>query len=172
MSKEIKNREWREAATGGLILGLAFAAINFLGYYITGEDSALRMLTGLLPFLLIGVLSFSYARKISYLYADQGFTIGQSMGFILKMMLFAGVIAGFGNFLTIMTVDTGQYAEAMKQGLAYMEMAPGEAEKAAQMFSVMIRNPIVMVFSGIISMALYGGLIGLVVSAFVKRAPK
>lgn len=34
-----------------------------------------------------------------------------------------------------------------------------------------MRNPIVMALSGAISMLLYGGMIGLVVSAFVKRPP-
>lgn len=85
------------------------------------------------------------------------------------MMLFAGVLAGVGQFILQNYVDPGYYTSVIETTLK--ESGFKEEDISLTMETGVMRNPIVMALSGAISMLLYGGMIGLVVSAFVKRPP-
>ena len=146
-----KKLVWKEAATGGLYLGLALVAVMVISY-LGRMDATLSWVPGLLNFAALVLFILFYARKVSHYYASTGFYYPQSLAFILKMMLFAGVLAG--------VIETTLKESGFKEEDISLTMETG-----------VMRNPIVMALSGAISMLLYGGMIGLVVSAFVKRPP-
>ena len=146
-----KKLVWKEAATGGLYLGLALVAVMVISY-LGRMDATLSWVPGLLNFAALVLFILFYARKVSHYYASTGFYYPQSLAFILKMMLFAGVLAGVGQFILQNYVDPGYYTSVIETTLK----ESGFKEEA---------------LSGAISMLLYGGMIGLVVSAFVKRPP-
>ena len=92
---------------------------------------------------------FFYARKVSHYYASTGFYYPQSLAFILKMMLFAGVLAGVGQFILQNYVDPDYYTSVIETTLK-------ESGFKEEDISLTMET---------------GVMIGLVVSAFVKRPP-
>lgn len=163
----LKKAAWREAATGGLILGAIFIVIIVAEYFIRLEPSY-AWVTGALNFFSIIAVSYIYARKVSNMYGAAGFTYPQSIGFILKMMLFAGVLAGIGQFVMQTYVDPEYYRELIERTLTSQGFSDELVNEAVEAMWT-LKNPLMMVFSGMLSMVVYGGLIGLFVSAFVKR---
>ncbi len=169
MEPTLKRITWKEAATGGLFLGLAFIVIMIIGY-IGKLDNNQPWITGALNFAALIIFIFIYAKKISYIHGDNGFSYAQSMGFILRMMLCAGIIAGVGQFILQNYVDPEYYRDIFETALLQQDLPENLIEEMKNSMWV-LKNPILMIFSGIINMIIYGGLIGVVISAFVKRYP-
>lgn len=169
METELKKTIWKEAATGGLYLGLVLVASTVAKYLF--QDINISTLTGLVEFMAVIGFTYAFARKISELYRPDGFTIMQSMGFIVKMMLFAGVITGLGLSIMNNVVDPQYYYDIMEEAMLNSGLTDAQIELMSERMA-MVRNPLVMIFSGVMYMLLYGGLIGLVVSVFVKRPPE
>ncbi len=167
--KNRKKLAWREAATGGLNLGLTLIAIMVISYYLGHKNASLSWVSGLLNFVALVFFSFYYARRVSCYYLATGFSYPQSLAFILKMMLFTGVLAGIGQFVLLNYLDPDYYTQMIETMLR--ESKVKEEDISLAMEAGAMRNPIVMVLSGVIGMMLYGGMIGLVVSVFVKRPP-
>lgn len=170
MEPVLKKITWKEAATGGLILGLAFIVVMIIGYI--GElDLTQAWITGALNFAALIAVIFIYAKKMSYIHGDNGFSYAQSMGFILRMMLFAGIIAGVGQFIIQNYVDPEYYRDIFEAALLNQGLPENLTEEVRNSMWV-LKNPILMIFSGMINMIIYGGLVGVVISAFVKKLPK
>lgn len=167
MEPNLTKISWREAATGGLWLGLALCGVTVVGY-LTRMSASLSWATGLLNFLLLAGFILTYGRRMGAHYAAQGFTFIQSIGFTLKMMMFAGIIAGLGQFIMQTYVDPQYYRDIMETTL----QGSGFSQEQIDMTLAVAfdqRSPVLMIFSGAMSMLIYGGLIGLVISAFIKR---
>lgn len=107
-----KKLVWKEAATGGLYLGLALVAVMVISY-LGRMDATLSWVPGLLNFAALVLFILFYARKVSHYYASTGFYYPQSLAFILKMMLFAGVLAGVGQFILQNYVDPSYYTSVI-----------------------------------------------------------
>lgn len=163
----LKKAVWREAATGGLYLGLVLILIMVIGY-LGRTNHSLDFVPALLNFAALILFIYFYARKVSRLYTT-GFYYPQSLAFILKMMLFAGVLAGIGQFILQNYVDPTYYDKLIESTLK--EGGFDQQNIDLTMAAGVMKNPIVMALSGAISMLLYGGMIGVFVSAFVKRPP-
>lgn len=163
-TNRLKRIAWREAATGGLWLGLALSAITLFGYF-TRFRLSVSWVTGLLNFVALAGFILAYGRRMAAHYGPAlGYSFAQSIAFTLRLMLFAGVIAGLDQFVMQVYVDPEYYREVFD---ATAE-AVGTSVDEGQMESV-LHNPIAMAFSGILSMLLYGGLAGVVLAAFLKR---
>lgn len=90
------------------------------------------------------------------------------------MSLFAGVLAGVGQFVLVNWIDPEGFREQFDLMVANMAgggMGEKEAEMAGSLGLKLMRNPLFAVFSGIFSMLIYGGLLGLLISIFVVRRP-
>ena len=178
-SKKILNKiEWREAATGGLYMGVVYAALSIASRYLQANQQIVSVISAISFFSMAGFL-FAYASRISRQYGVQGYTFFQSMRFILKMSMFAGVIAGIGMFiqnriapeiiqqqLEVMRdfyIDKGWDAQLIDQSVSMIGCLPVSKLPPSQL------NPLFVVFGGIGSMILYGGLMGIIVSLFVRR---
>lgn len=169
METDLRKILWREAATGGLYLGIALVLVMVIGY--TGKfDIEYSWVTGGLNFAALVGFIYVYTKKVSIYYLTTGFSYPQSMGFIIKMMLFTGIIAGLGQFVLQNVVDPQYYNEIVETALYNSGLNDEQIEQAVSETSSMLKSPIIMIFSGALSMLVYGGLIGLVVSIFLRKA--
>ena len=111
--KTVNKIEWREAATGGLYLGIVYAALSIATLYLQNNQQIVSIISAISFFSVAGFL-FAYATRMARQYGNRGYTYLQSMRFILKMSMFAGVIAGIGLFLIGAEYITGKISECMK----------------------------------------------------------
>ena len=167
---DLKKTAWREAATGGLILGLVLVVVAVLEYYLR-LDASKSWITGAVNFAAMVGISYGYGRRMADIYGDAGFTYVQGIVFILKIMFFAGILAGLGQFIMQNYVDPEYYREMIEVTLANQGFSDDMVEKTMEGMWA-LENPVLMIFSGIFGMMVYGGFIGVVVAIFVKRPPK
>ena len=171
MERSLSRTEWREAATGGLYAGLAYALLTIAAHAGRSMPGLVTILNAVSFFSFAGFLYF-YARRMAAYAGGDGFSYGRSLLFVLKMSLFAGVLAGVGQFVLVNWIDPEGFREQFD--LMFANMAGGcmgekEAEMAGSLGLKLMRNPLFAVFSGIFSMLIYGGLLGLLISIFVRR---
>ena len=160
-SKKILNKiEWREAATGGLYLGIVYAALSIATRYLQANQQIVSVISAISFFSVAGFL-FAYASRMSRQYGVQGYTFFQSMRFILKMSMFAGVIAGIGMFIQnrIAPEIIQQQLEVMRDFYIDKGWDAQLIDQSVSMTERLMLNPLFVVFGGIGSMILYGGLI-------------
>ena len=157
MEKNLSRTEWREAATGGLYAGLAYALLTIAAHAGRSMPGLVTILNAVSFFSFAGFLYF-YARRMAAYAGGDGFSYGRSLLFVLKMSLFAGVLAGVGQFVLVNWIDP----EGFREQFDLM---------AGSLGLKLMRNPLFAVFSGIFSMLIYGGLLGLLISIFVVRRP-
>ena len=93
-----KNQYWYEALVGGTIVGVVSVAFSIVLQLLGGGATEPTLLTKLLNFLSVFVtivLLFGFARRFAAQHtAEEGFSMGRAVGFVVSMMLFAGVISG------------------------------------------------------------------------------
>lgn len=167
METNLKKIVWREAATGGLYLGLAWVAAIAVEYIAESGTG-----TGWIKFIALVALVYLFTRRVSARYTN-GFSYGQSMGFIIKMMLFSGVIAGLGQYIFQNFVNPEYFQsilDTMEATMASMNIyTDDQLEMMIGSLASAYRNPLLMVLSGIFNMVVGGGIVGLVLSAFLKK---
>ncbi len=170
-SKKILNKiEWREAATGGLYLGIVYAALSIATRYLQANQQLVSVISAVSFFSVAGFL-FAYATRMSRHYGNQGYTFLQSMRFILKMSMFAGIIAGIGMFIQnkIAPETIRQQLEVMRDLYIGKGWDAQLIDQSVSMTEQLMLNPLFVVIGGIGSMILYGGLLGIIISLFVRR---
>ena len=167
MDQNLLKISWREAATGGLWLGLALCGVSVLAY-LGRMHVSLSWMSSLLNFLLLAGFILFYGRRMSLFCEPQEYSFGQSFGFSRKMMMFAGVIAGLGQFILQTYIDPQYYRDLIEEALLNSGFNQQEVDLALTAI-IDQRSPFMMIISGAMSMILYGGLIGLAVAAFLRR---
>lgn len=166
MEKNVKKQLWIEAANGGMAIGLALVVVLVVAY-LGRLDVAISWVSGLANFLVLAAGIVFFAKRAAKIKAAEGFSFGQSMSFIIKMMLFAGFIAGLGQFVMQNYVDPEYYKEIVELALVNAGLSDAQIEEGMKGMDL-LKSPIMMIFSGAINMIIYGGLIGVLVSIFVK----
>ena len=91
MERSLSRTEWREAATGGLYAGLAYALLTIAAHAGRSMPGLVTILNAVSFFSFAGFLYF-YARRMAAYAGGDGFSYGRSLLFVLKMSLFAGVL--------------------------------------------------------------------------------
>ena len=104
MERSLSRTEWREAATGGLYAGLAYALLTIAAHAGRSMPGLVTILNAVSFFSFAGFLYF-YARRMAAYAGGDGFSYGRSLLFVLKMSLFAGVLAGVGQFVLVNWID-------------------------------------------------------------------
>lgn len=161
---------WRDAAAGGASLGVAIAlfsvAAGLLGLY---ERAPWAIST--FNFAAIAVSVYVFGQRRAVRYGERGFSYGQGLAFIASMMLFAGFIAGVGNFVTYRWVIADYYANYIDEYLGAVTAGMGTAlpKGGEEMIRTVMNSPLVIIFSTLFNIVVYGVFIGLVASVFIKR---
>ena len=85
-----KNAFWNEASRCGAIVGLVNVAFEL------GKMSvpSIAFVLGLANFVVTIYLLWRFASRRAKSFGNEGFTYGQSLGFIVAMGIFAGIITG------------------------------------------------------------------------------
>ncbi len=156
---------------GGTVIGLAVAAFNVLQFSTGGRPWI--SVAALVVFVL---LLYGFVRRMAGIAApEEGFPFGRCMGFVMAMMLFTGVISGIEQTIVNRTVAgreniTGMIDETMSiLGGIY---TPEQMDAMYESLYSLMMNPMMQVFAGIISWVIYGGIVGLFVSAIAQRRPQ
>lgn len=162
-----KKTFWSDAARYGGILGLVVAAAALISAYTTPG----KFIIPVVELAAFAWLMYRFLRARGAKFGTAGFSYGQCISFVLAMMLFTGIISGATNFI----INTYLRPDLMEEALELaMQMnpqlynVPGMEDSMALMGTLM-KNPLFQLFGGIFGMIFYGGIIGLIVSAFAKR---
>ena len=159
---------WQQALSGGLILGVALFAWDYI-CYLTGFQSSM---SSLVQFLLMaaGIIYFGGKLKVQR-GPELGFPYGACFGFVLAMMLCTGVVYGVGQFFLQVVIAPEYYAEAQEIILLNSGFDESMVEQmSAIRNSAIFKNPFTFMFGGIFSMIFLGGFIGLILSAFLQKS--
>lgn len=90
-----------------------------------------RIAGGALGFFSIAGFLYFYSSRMAALRGAAGFSFGQSMAFVLRMSLFAGILGGLGMFVLYKWIDPEFFRQQMDLAIAtYVEN--GWDEKAVE----------------------------------------
>jgi len=163
---------WTEALAGGVVLGVILFIWDLIGY---GMDMPMKGsgMTSFVQFILIaGGLIYFCRRMREFRGLALGFPYTTVFGFVMAMMLFTGVVYGVGSFFLQVVIAPGYFDDVFETMLLNSSLNETLVEQTLEMretMSSVMKNPIIYAFSGIFTMCIYGGLVGLIVAAFIKR---
>ena len=115
MEKSFNSIAWREAATGGFYMGLTYAILAIAGHLMRSH-TGVASLAGALGFFSIAGFLYFYSSRMAALRGAAGFSFGQSMAFVLRMSLFAGILGGLGMFVLYKWIDPEFFRQQMEPG--------------------------------------------------------
>ena len=166
-----QNSFWSEASRGGAILGLAGVVFSLLGMALP----SIAFIASLANFVVTIYLLFYFTRRRSMLFTEEGFTYTQSLGFIVAMAIFAGIIAGAYQIVASNFLFSDTFEESVATSLATLKQTGlYNNDMMDQMSSTMrsyIFSPIPALLSNIVGNVLLFGFYGLFISIGTKREP-
>ena len=172
--KNLSKVFWTEALTGGLVIGVVLFVWDLIGYFFDMPVKA-SGLASFVQFLILALGIYYFSRRMREFRGPVlGYPYGTAFGFTMGMMLFVGLVYGIGEFFLQVVIAPEYYSGLREYVLLNSGLDESLIEQSLELmeesaFSRIMKNPIVFVFSGIFTMIIYGGLVGLIISAFVKR---
>lgn len=166
-----KNAFWNEASRCGAIVGLVNVAFEL------GKMSvpSIAFVLGLANFVVTIYLLWRFASRRAKSFGNEGFTYGQSLGFIVAMGIFAGIITGAYQILASNFLFVDKYEAVYNTLIAtYSQMGVVDNATMASMtkiYRAMFFSPIWVLITSIASGALGYGFYGLFISIGAKREP-
>ncbi len=167
---------WQRASNWGMICGAGLFAVSLISW-------ALKFTAGdfnwpeLMRFALIFVVILYTGRQNAALTALDGYPYGRAVGFIFATMMFAGIVAGVGEFLMANFIARDYYdalsAERVETIMGMYNGTPMEGQIASMSDQIvrMLANPFVLIFGSVFDYVIKGGFLGLILGAFVKKNP-
>ena len=166
-----KSTFWSEASRGGAIIGLVCVASALLGMLIP----SVAFVFSLASFVAIIYLLFHFARSRASQFAKEGFTYSQSLGFIVAMALFTGIVMGAYQIVASNFLFTEQFEEVLANTIAtYSKMGVldnATMDKMSGMMRNYIFSPIYVLISNVLSYIFYFAFLGFFISIGIKREP-
>lgn len=164
---------WLEALKGGTLVGLVSVALALVNQF-AGENTTLVNIVSIVSTVVTILLVFGLTRKFAAQHsAEEGFSYGRGVAFILAMMIFVGILNGFYTSIMANFVIRGELLEMVDMTAAQMQdMIPAESfDKTYQAMRSTVTNPFVLTLSSVVSNLLFGLLMGLCLSALTRRQP-
>lgn len=166
-----KSNFWNEASRGGAIIGLVCVAFALIGMLIP----KVAFVFNLASFVAIIYLLFHFTRSRAALYSQEGFTYSQSLGFIVAMAIFTGIVVGAYQIVASNFLFTEKFEETLNQVIAaYSQMGVMDNATMDKMSSMMrnyMFSPIYVLLSNVLSYIFYFAFLGLFISLGTKREP-
>lgn len=167
-----KNSFWSDASRGGAVVGLVAMASSLIETLLP----AISFIASLASFVVIIYLLFYYTRKRASLFPDEGYTYSQSLGFIVAVSMFAGIIAGAYQIVASNFLFPEKFEEVLAASMTTMkQMGVYSADMIESMSGMMrayIFSPMPVLISSIVGNVLYYGFLGLFISIGTKREPE
>lgn len=170
---EERKQFWMEALKGGTIIGLVVVALSLV-VQVAPEQTTLVTVVNFASTVITILLALGYLRRFARSHSRaEGFSYGRGVGFIVAMMLFAGVISGVYSSVMANFFIKEELLEAVDITMAQMQdMVPIENfESTYDMMRASVTNPFFVTLSSVISNAFLGLLYGLVLSLSTRRQP-
>ncbi len=173
-NQELKQSIWKDAAQNGLVLGLALTFIVVITI-ITELDIKMPYAGSVVQHVVMIVLLMNFCKKRGAKYGAAGFSYGQNMNFILATMLFTGIINGVSTFILQQYIAPEYYQKVIELTLEQSAQQADLTQSQDELMSItmaMMKNPVIVVISGIFGMIINGGFLGIFTSIFTRRLPE
>ncbi len=167
--EDIKSIRNREAATGGLVLGVVLFITEFASYLAKGDQTVKTVIS----FVNVGLISYIlyyFARRYADIRGNMGTSYGVAFGYILIVSLFGGVIYGTLYYILTNFIDPAFYEQLGRDAIINAKnVSNDEKELALKIFKESTSNPFIVIVSAIFGTTLGSAFVGLAVAAFAKR---
>ena len=159
-----KKQYWYEALVGGTIVGVVAVAFSIL----------LKLMGGTTAVFVNITLLFGLTRRFSAKHTpEEGFSFGRGLGFVVAMMIFAGVISGIYSSVMANYFIKEEVLHSVDEVMAQLQdVYP--AEQFDSLYTAMqkaVINPVYLTLSSVISNCFTGALVGLFVGFLTRRRP-
>ncbi|MDR2882679.1 MAG: DUF4199 domain-containing protein [Alistipes sp.] len=172
-----KKQFWRNASNQGMICGCGLLAVSVVAWVFGFAPGSSWNWPELLRFALIAAVIWMSGRRSAALVGPEGWPYGRAVGFIFATMMFAGIVAGVGEFLMTNFIARDYY-DALNAGqidtaLAMYRGTPfeGRMEEMRGTMESMLSNPFMLIFGSVVNYVIKGGFLGLILGAFLYRKP-
>lgn len=163
---------WNEASRGGAVVGLVNVGLSLIGMALP----SISFVASLINFVATIYLLFYFTRRRSLLFYKEGYTYTESLGFIVAMGIFAGIIAGAYQIVASNFLFTETFEETVKTTISTLQQSglynSDMMDQMAQMMHSYIFSPIPVLLSNIFGNVLVYGFYGLFISIGTKREPE
>lgn len=170
---ENKKNFWSEALKGGTIIGLVSVAFALLSHTFK-EQTTLAQVVDIASTVIGILLAAGFLRKFAAGHTKQcGFSYGRGVGFVVAMMIFAGVLTGVYSAVMANFFIREELLQVVEQSMAQMQdMIPADSfEQTYSMMQKSVTSPLILTLSSVVSNAFYGLLCGLILSLITRRQP-
>lgn len=170
---ERRKNFWIEALKGGTLIGLVMVAFSIVLQF-TGESTTLASVLNVASTVVTILLAFGLTRKFATQHsAEEGFSFGRAVGFVVAMMLFVGVISGVYSAVMANFFIREEVLASVDLIMADMQdLLPAEEFNSTyQLMRASVINPFILTLSSVISNAFLGLLVGLCVGVLTRRQP-
>ena len=166
--EEKSNSIWKSGLTYGVMLGLILIIYSVLLYVM---DQSFNKGLGYVSFGFIAAILF-YGTKTYRDNSLNGFiSYGQSLGFGMIIILFAGILHSIYFMIHINIIDTEYISKLLaftEEELLKKSMTDDQIEMTLSMQKKMLK-PALMTLFGFLGTAFWGFIIALITSIFVKK---
>ena len=165
---EEKVSVWKANLTNGMILGLIGIAYTLVMYFL---DLSLNKAQGYVFVVIQIVLIFFLLKSYRDNYLNGHITYGQSVGAGVIIFLYYAVIMALFSYILYSMIDTGLLDKqmALTEETMVKRGMPQAAIDAGMAFQAKIMKPAIIAPLSIFGTMLWGVIISLIISVFVRK---
>jgi hypothetical protein len=159
---------WKVNLTNGLILGLTGIVYSLIMYFL---DLSLNKTQGYVFLVIVAVLLFFLLKAYRDNFMHGQITFGQSVGAGVVIYLYYAIIMAVFSYVLYSVIDTGLIGKqlALTEEILQKKGLPQEAIDASMRIQKKVMKPGIMAPLSIFFNMLYGVVISLLVSIFVRK---
>jgi hypothetical protein len=164
-----KNSVLNTSLLYGLLLAVSSMIVSIVYYILGMQLSESQQYIGwvlAVVFLVLGILHQRNKKQGGYI------SYGRALGTGVLISLFAGILIALYFYLYTEYIDTeflSRSLEKSKEAMAEKGMSDEEIEKMLQSQQQMMGSPLIMFFSMIVINTIFGFLLSLVLSIFLRK---
>ncbi|HNW56850.1 MAG TPA: DUF4199 domain-containing protein [Bacteroidales bacterium] len=166
--EENKVNVWKANLTNGLIFGLIGIVYSIVIYFL---DLSFNKAQGYIFILLEAVILFFLLKSYRDNYMNHYITFGQSFGAGIIICLYYSVIIAVFTYILYTVIDSGLVAKqlAFTEELMQKKGLPQASIDAGMSVQEKLMKPAIMAPLSIFGNMLWGAILSLLVSIFVRR---
>ena len=159
---------WKANLNNGIILGFAGIIFTLVLYFL---DQTLNKNLGYIWFVILIVVLVLMIKSYRDNYLKGFITYGQSLGSGVVIMLYYSIISAIFGFILYSYIDPGLIEKmlAMSEEAMLDRGLPESAIEQGMKIQEKIMVPWVLGLGGILNGMLFGTIISLIISIFIKR---
>lgn len=155
------------------MIGLVLVALSLL-VRVSGDNTTLATIIDFTSTVVTILLAFGLLRKFAATHSRaQGFSYGRGVGFVVVMMMVAGVLSGiYSSVMATFFIREELLASVDTIMVDMQDMIPAESfDSTYQLMRSSVVNPLLLTISAVISNAFWGLIMGLCLAVPTRRQP-